>query len=105
MTVEEIGSIFIDMACGSRWQRRKRLQVGLAAAAAVLVAVLLASCEGAPDPGIKRIRKSAKKVCTDKDQGKMSEEFNECINKFTQIHHENMGRAISKEDSQVSHTV
>ena len=90
------------MACGSRWQRRKR-QVGLAAAAAVLVAVFLASCggcEGAPDP-IKRIRKSAKKVCTDKDQRKMSEEFNECINKFTQIHHENMGRSLSFEDSQV----
>jgi len=71
------------------------------AAAAVLVAVFLASCgcEGAPGP-IKRIRKSAKKVCTDKDQAKMSEEFNECINKFTQIHHENMGRSMSIEDSQ-----
>ena len=88
------------MACGFRWQRRKR-QVVLAAAA-VLVAVFLASCgcEGAPGP-IKRIRKSAKKVCTDKDQAKMSEEFNECINKFTQIHHENMGRSMSIEDSQV----
>ena len=71
---------------------------------AVILCLLVLGCESrSAGPGGNRIRKSNRenRDCTEKDQSAMSSRFNECINKFTQIHHENMGRAISKEDSQV----
>jgi len=70
---------------------------------AVIMCLMVLGCESrSAGPGGNRIRKSNRenRDCTEKDQSAMSSKFNDCINKFTQIHHENMGRAISKEDSQ-----
>ena len=83
------------MAC-SRWELRLR------ATTTLCLVILVAFCESAPEQRIRKSSGGAKKAaCTDKDQKKMSDEFNSCINKFTQIHHENMGRSMSIEDSQV----
>ena len=50
-----------------------------------------------------RIRKNSNKAeCNDKQQSLMQAEFNECLQKFTQTHHENMGKAVTQEDYQVS---
>lgn len=66
----------------------------------IFVSVLIVSCECRSAARVRKSFPSRAKECTEKDQREMSTQFNECINKYTQIHHENMGRAVSKEDSQ-----
>ena len=41
-------------------------------------------------------------VCNDEQQKQMTQEFSECLNKYTKEHHESSGKAETPEQYQVS---
>jgi hypothetical protein len=44
-------------------------------------------------------------VCNDEQQKQMTQEFSECLNKYTKEHHESSGKAETPEQYQVSNDV
>ena len=50
-----------------------------------------------------RIRNNRNPGCDEDQQNKMNKEYQECQQKFTNLHHTNIGTAITTEDHQVSY--
>ena len=52
--------------------------------------------------GASEARARRNPTCDEDQQKKMTEEFNQCLNKFTKEHHEATGKATTAEQYQVS---
>ena len=59
-----------------------------------------AAATAAAQPRI-RPRNNRDPGCNDEQQGKMNQEYQACQHKFTNLHHTNIGSAITTEDHQV----